>query len=98
MRRHSWRALLTITLTVPVIVGSSPLSAADDIMQKTRAMYVALRSYADTGAVLYESGSIKDRHTFTTLLNRSPRRFVLDFVKMGGDRFVVWGDPEAFHT
>jgi outer membrane lipoprotein-sorting protein len=100
MRRHSWLVLSPTILTVLVIVSSteSRLSAADDIMQKARAMYVALRSYVDTGVVLYESGSSKDRHTFTTLLNRSPRRFVLDFVKAGGDRYVVWGDPDAFHT
>lgn len=101
MTRRSSLVLPTAALAVFVVVGSaeSQSSAADDIMQKTRAMYVALRSYADTGAVLYESGSIKERHTFATVFNRSPRRFVLDFLKVGGiDRYVVWGDPDAFHT
>jgi hypothetical protein len=68
-------------------------------MQRSRAMYTSLRSYADSGVVIYEYGaSSKDRHTFTTSFNRTPRRFVLDFNKQGGDRYVVWGEPEAFHT
>jgi hypothetical protein len=75
------------------------LMAADDILQRSRAMYTELRSYADTGVVLHEYGvSSKDRHTFTTLFNRAPRAFLLDFRKEGGDRYVVWGDPMAFHT
>ena len=65
-------------------------------------MYGELRSYADSGVVLREYGSrtdpSRDRHTFTTYFSRSPRRFLLDFRKQGGDQFVVWGDPDAFHT
>src|SRR5438477_116161 len=75
------------------------LTAADDILQRSRAMYGDLRSYADTGVVLEEYGSSsKDRHTFATNFSRTPRRFFFDFRKDGGDRYVVWGDPEAFHT
>jgi len=62
-------------------------------------MYVSLRSYADTGVVLNQYGSSsEDRHTFTMYFNRNPRRFVLDFRKQGGDQYVIWGDPDAFHT
>jgi hypothetical protein len=83
------------------IAGSSALrlTAADDILQRSRATYGELRSYADTGAVMEEYGSgSKDRHTFATYFNRTPRRFSFDFRKDGGDRYVVWGDPDAFHT
>src|SRR5439155_11559779 len=38
------------------------------------------------------------KHTFTTYFNRAPRHFLLDFRKQGGDQFVIWGDPDAFHT
>jgi hypothetical protein len=72
---------------------------ADDILQRTRAMYGELRSYADTGTVINEYGtSSTDRHTFTTVFMRTPRHFLLDFTKQGGDRYVIWGDPDAFHT
>jgi outer membrane lipoprotein-sorting protein len=75
------------------------LNAADDTLQRSRAMYGELRSYADTGVVVYEYGSsTKDRHTFTTYFNRTPRRFYLDFNKQGGDRYAIWGDADAFHT
>jgi hypothetical protein len=80
--------------------AAGPSDTPENILQRTRAMYAALRTYADSGVVLreYGTGSSKDRHTFTTSFNRVPRRFVLDFRKQGGDRFVIWGDPDAFHT
>jgi hypothetical protein len=90
----------TVVCTTAVFV--TPLAGAEnpeDILQRTRAMYVALGSYADTGIVLSEYGtSSQDRHTFTTYFNRNPRHFVLDFRKQGGDQYVIWGDPDAFHT
>jgi hypothetical protein len=82
-----------------VLVSSAGRSAADDVMARSRAMYAALQSYADVGTVTYEFGvSGKDKHTFSTLFRRTPRRLLLDFRKQGGDRYVVWGDPDAFHT
>ena len=80
--------------------ATPPLFASDDVWQRSRALYAELRSYADTGVVIEEYGSAsKDRHTFTTCFNRAaPRRFVFDFRKDGGDRWVAWGDPDAFHT
>jgi outer membrane lipoprotein-sorting protein len=83
------------------VIGSAAprITAADDILQRSRAVYGELRSYADTGVVLEEYGSgSKDRHTFATYFNRAPRRFFFDFRKDGGDRYVVWGDRDAFHT
>ncbi len=72
---------------------------AGEILNRTRATYGAMRSYADTGVVVYEYGTAsQDRHAFTTSFNRAPRHFLLDFRKQGGDRYVIWGDPEAFHT
>lgn len=75
---------------------------AEQILQKTKDTYVALKTYSDSGTVLDEYGSAaspsKTRHTFTTNFRRSPRAFVLEARKDGGDKFVVWGDPDAFHT
>ena len=72
---------------------------AESVLQKSRDAYGQMKSYADTGIVLYEYGiSSQDRHTFSTGFNRAPRRVILDFHKQGGDRFVIWADPDAFHT
>ena len=95
-----WRVVAAISAAAWIAGSNVPrLRAADDILQRSRAMYGELRSYADTGVVLEEYGSgSKDRHAFTTNFNRAPRRFSFDFSKDGGDRYVVWGDPDAFHT
>jgi hypothetical protein len=88
-------------VVVAVVLGLTParITAADDILERSRAAYGELRAYADTGVVLFEYGSSsKDRHTFTTFFNRAPRHFYFDFKKDVGDRYVIWGDPDAFHT
>jgi outer membrane lipoprotein-sorting protein len=101
------RDLRTAKLTAYAVVGlaaafySSPARAqnAEQILQKTRDTYLALKSYADSGVILEEYGSSsKDKHSFATYFNRAPRHFLLQFNKQGGDQFVIWGDPDAFHT
>jgi outer membrane lipoprotein-sorting protein len=88
-------------LAMSLLLGPAT-NAADSpeaILQRTRSAYTALSSYSDTGVVLSEYGtSSKDRHTFSTYFTRAPRHFVFDFHKQSGDRYVVWGDPDAFHT
>jgi len=72
---------------------------ANEILDRSFAKYASLTSYSDTGTVVYEYGtSSKDRHTFTTYFSRAPRGYLFDFKKESGERFVIWGDPEAFHT
>jgi hypothetical protein len=63
------RAAAAVFAAVWIAAASAPrLTAADDIHQRSRAMYGELRAYADTGVVLEECGSAtKDRHTFATL-------------------------------
>ena len=81
------------------LVSSPATHATDDVLQRTRAVYAELRSYADSGVVINEYGtSSTDRHTFTTAFVRVPRHFLLDFRKQLGDRFVIWANPDAFHT
>jgi outer membrane lipoprotein-sorting protein len=80
---------------------SATLRAAD-VLAQSRAAYAALQSYADSGSVVNEFGSdpahsIRERHRFRTLFRR-PRSFLFDFLKLGGDRYVVWGDDAAFHS
>jgi hypothetical protein len=79
--------------------ASSSAQTAESILQKSRDTYAQLKSYADTGIVLYEYGtSSEDKHTFSTAFNRAPRHLLLEFHKQGGDRYVIWADPDAFHT
>ena len=79
--------------------ATATVSSAEDILDRSRAMYAGLNSYSDTGVVVNEFGtSSKERHTFTTYFSRAPRGFYFDFHKENGDRYVIWGDPQAFHT
>ena len=72
---------------------------AESILQNARETYANLKSYADTGMMVYEYGAAsEDKHSFSTAFTRSPRHFILDFRKQSGDRYVVWGDPDGFHT
>jgi outer membrane lipoprotein-sorting protein len=91
------RAMLACVATLLTLSAHAEDAAA--ILQKARDTYVGLKSYADRGTVVHEYGyDSTDTHTFTTYFNRAPRHFLLDFNKQGGDQYVIWGDPEAFHT
>jgi len=100
MKSHQVIARVLTLVTAAVFLGlTAQAQTTDSILQKTRDLYGGLKSYSDTGVVLNEYGSSStDRHTFTTYFNRTPRHFILDFRKQGGDRYVIWGDPDAFHT
>jgi outer membrane lipoprotein-sorting protein len=81
------------------LVAEAHAQSADSILQKTRDTYGQMKSYADSGMVVYEYGaSSEDKHSFSTAFSRSPRHFLLDFHKQGGDRYVIWADSDAFHT
>jgi outer membrane lipoprotein-sorting protein len=90
---------------IAVSAGLLPLRAApraqesgDDIWTRVRAVYAGLKSYEDTGAVINEYGvDSVDKFPFAMRFSRSPRRFILDYNPQGA-RFVIWGDPDAFHT
>ncbi|HTT24840.1 MAG TPA: DUF2092 domain-containing protein [Candidatus Sulfotelmatobacter sp.] len=85
--------------SVLVLSGLSAHPQGASILQKSRDAYAQMKSYADTGVVLVEYGtSSEDKHSFSTAFNRSPRHFLLEFNKQGGDRYVIWADPDAFHT
>jgi outer membrane lipoprotein-sorting protein len=92
------RVIIAVICSAAVAVGSFPSAAAatDDILQRARALYADLRSYADTGVVIAEYGSSsRDEFKFVTRFSRSPRRFYLE---SSAGQFVIWGDPDAFHT
>ena len=92
-------ALVAGVAALVLASSATTLSAADDLLERSRAAYAALALYADTGVVLNEYGTASsDRQTFTTSFNRVPRRFRFDFGNQFGDCYVIWGDPDAFHT
>ncbi len=69
------------------------------ILEHSRSVYAALSSYSDTGTVVKDyTATSHDTYSFTTRFTRSPRHFLFDFKKPTGDRIVVWGDPNAFHS
>ena len=81
------------------VTSAAQAPTADKILESVRAKYGSLNSYSDTGEVINEFGtSSKETHKFTTLFNRAPRAYLLDFTKQSGERFVIWGDPDAFHN
>jgi outer membrane lipoprotein-sorting protein len=90
-------SLRVLALLASLNVATVQAQSAEEIVQKMRDTYGTLNSYSDSVVMVREYGAT-DRHTFTTYFTRSPRHFLLDFHKQGGDRYVVWGDPDAFHT
>src|SRR5579872_2270309 len=92
-------ALLTMTMWLSGFPAAARGQDANSILQKARDTYVGLKSYSDQGTIVYEYGAdATDKHTFSTYFNRAPRHFLLEFHKQGGDQFVIWGEPDAFHT
>ncbi len=101
---------LKLTLFLLLSIGTMVLMPAftarsagdDDVLTRSRATYAALNSYADKGTVVNEfgpaNGAVTEKHNFTTYFRRAPRGFYFEFNKASGDRFVIWGDPYAFHT
>jgi hypothetical protein len=85
--------------------GGQALPKASDLLERSRAAYAALRSYADTGVVTTEdqlpgSPAVVEHHTFATYY-RAPRQFLFDFTedeKAGGERFGIWCDGGDFNT
>jgi outer membrane lipoprotein-sorting protein len=100
MNIHRFNARVIAVVVAGAFLGlTAGAQTADSILQKTRDLYGNLNSYSDTGVVLNEYGTATtDRFTFTTHFNRVPRHFIHDFRKPGGGRYVIWADPDAFHT
>lgn len=89
-------AFLFSILAVPF---SAQTASGDKIFASVLAKYASLNSYSDSGEIINEYGtSSKDVHKFKTLFNRAPRGYLLDFTKVSGEKFVIWGDPDAFHS
>lgn len=97
------RFLLAAAMAAPAM--ATPQGAQGDLLERSRAAYAALRSYADTGTVTVETrlpgGPLTvERHTFSTRF-RAPRNFYLEFTKdpnAGRERLVIWCDGGDFQS
>jgi outer membrane lipoprotein-sorting protein len=80
--------------------------SANEILDKTKSVYAAMKSYSDSAVVLdYPDVTSSNpytkkwaQHSFATYFSRVPRGFLLDYHQTESNRFVVWGDPDSFHT
>jgi outer membrane lipoprotein-sorting protein len=93
-----------IFVALACLVSTSPGVAQNDILARSRAIYASLKSYADTGMVVHESGTnLVSRHTFKTYY-RAPRHFYFEFdedKKDGGSVLAIWcegGDFQSWWT
>src|SRR5438128_124714 len=94
---RTWRLACLFCVLVSTYHAQTP--SGDKIFANVQAKYASLNSYSDTGQIINEFGTgSREVHKFTTLFNRSPRGYLLDFTKQSGEKFVIWGDPAAFHT
>lgn len=95
--------LLTLILgsLVPLARADSP--SAPQLVDQSRAIYTALKSYADSGEVLDQFGPKPEnsyRHKFRTYF-RAPRHFLFEFTqdaRAGGNRIVIWCDGGDFQS
>lgn len=98
-RRFFLRGLFAAALGAATLLSSLGLRAADDVLARVRDVYATLQTYGDSGTVVVDYGTgSRDRYTFATAIARAPRGFYFDFRKDNGDRYVIWGDPDAYHT
>lgn len=102
------RALGAVAATLVVLATLPGNGHAQDLkaMDRARAVYAALETYADSGTVIAESGIAGggvtvERFTIRTAFKR-PRQYLFEFVAQatGGDRVALWCEtPEGdFHS
>ncbi len=106
MQRPSPSAvILAAAMCLPTLTRAGSDGPTGSLLARSRAVYARLHTYLDRGVVQTEyrgaaGPPLIERHTFTTVY-RAPRQFLLDFhrdPKLPQERYVVWGDDEAFHT
>jgi hypothetical protein len=107
-------ALMLAGLTVPrqTPKPASPPLAAEDVLQRTRALYPTLESYADSGTVTEETSGLINRSSFRTYYMSAPRNFFFDYRQIVSEyttgqqvpltnRMVLWmlnGHLESWST
>ncbi len=102
MTRHHLLPLFALALAGGDPPGTD--AKAEALLEASRAAYAALASYADTGTLTHEMAGpgstaavIRETHTFRTAF-RTPRNYLFEFRKAGGERLVVWCDGGDFQS
>jgi outer membrane lipoprotein-sorting protein len=98
------RTTVAVLLCLVALESQSSPSAAE-LLDRTRAAYAELRSYADTATVTVEekpigATTIRESYVFTTRF-ATPRKFLFDFRKgatVDAERFVIWNPGERFSS
>jgi hypothetical protein len=81
--------------------AASPALTADKVLERTRALYPTLRSYADTGTVTEESTGFINRSSFRTYYVNGARNFFFEYRQIASEydngqripltnRIVLW--------
>jgi outer membrane lipoprotein-sorting protein len=99
-------AALQAVFACAIFSGPAYAQDASEILKKVKDTYAAMKSYSDTGVVLDfpDAASTNpilaklSRHTFTTDFSRSPRGFIHNYRACDTCQYVIWADPDAFHT
>jgi outer membrane lipoprotein-sorting protein len=97
------RLLLLPALCLLCATARTDAPSAPELVERSRAVYTTLKSYADRGEVLDQFGPKAEnsyRHTFRTYF-RAPRHFLFEFTqdaRAGGNRIVVWCDGGDFQS
>jgi hypothetical protein len=96
-----------LLLTGPTLVRDREQASlrGEDLWEQSRAAYVALRSYADSGTIATEvrppgAATIVEHHSFTTYY-LAPRQFYFEFRKdptAGKERLVLWCEGGDFQS
>lgn len=94
----------TACLLLALLTFCATARSDETVLERTRAAYAALKSYADTGTLVNEYGSAAtptvEKHRFTTRLRR-PRHYFFDFredAAAGAEQLVIWSDAETFRS
>jgi len=103
-------ALLSLSGLVALLAGAARPAphrdtvparlSAEDVLQRTKALYPTLRSYSDSGTVKMESGGYTTHSHFRTYFVNTPRNFLFDHSNTHTqyptiriptpDRLVIW--------
>ena len=114
--------LVSLTGLVLMLTGSRlppqpsqaafPALSADEVLERTKALYPTLQSYADTGTVTEESTGFINHSSFRTYYVNAPRNFFFDYRQIASQyetgqriplssRIVLWmlhGQLQSWHS
>ena len=111
---HAAIVLMLAGIGLPHQRGVAPSDAlsAEEVLERSKALYPTLRSYADTGTVIEEASGFITRSSFRTFYVNTPRNFFFEHRQIASeyttgqrlplsDRIVLWmlhGHLQSWHS